>query len=134
MGEAVRRLRGNAGSASVPSGQALLASDGGQAGRLSGYASDAVVAASEAAIQADAKASSLSYLLRQRAEEALDVPPPEREVRTIIESLHIAHEAGRAADDALINVIRYELRSKPEAVLQPLTVLPAVRRRFWLRR
>ncbi len=45
-----------------------------------------------------------------------------------------AQEAAEAADDALIDAIRAELRSKPEAVLQPVTALPAVRPRFWHRR
>lgn len=101
-------------------------------GRLSAYSSDAVHAASKAAVSADVEARVLANKVAQLAKQASGLPPiaPEHEaLRKITEISSSAEEAVRAADGALIKVIRDELRSKPEAAIAP-PALPAVRRRF----
>jgi hypothetical protein len=102
-------------------------------GRLYAYASEAVRAASDAALQADVKASTLSYAAEDFRKSALDLLPNAGEtLQKITDGANSAHNEVRAADDALIEVIREELRSRPEAAMPPAQV-PAVHRGFWRR-
>lgn len=103
-------------------------------GRLYAYASEAVRAASEAALQADVKASTLSYAAED-FRKAPDLLPNAGEIlKKITEDLNSAHQEVRDADDVLIKVIRDELRSRPEAAVPPPANLPAVHRGFCHRR
>lgn len=105
-------------------------------GRLVAYASDTVMAAFNASRGAHAKVQ-VQYghraALRESARLAqesgrLEGVPDGDTMLDAQRQLDIALEAADAADQTLIDVIRVELRSKPEAVM-PSPTLPAVRRR-----
>lgn len=110
--------------------------------RLVAYATDEVLAAFEAASRAHETVRSAyahrvalreSLTLAQASGRLEGIPDPETMTKAK-RQLDGALEAAGAADDMLIDTIRIRLRSKPEAALQPLAGLPAVHRRFWLRR
>ena len=108
--------------------------------RLVAYSSDAVVDAFQATKTAHAAvrmAYSRVEMFREqiRAAQANGSPrsaPDGDEIMDAQHKLDDELEAADATDEALIKVIRDELRSRPEAALPP-TRLPAVRRRFQLR-
>jgi hypothetical protein len=92
-------------------------------GRLTAYASDAVLEAfrfaGQAHIQVVVQTNGMVDGFKETiaARRAVDLPA----------------KAAEAADEALIKLIRNELRRKPEAAVVPATAL-AKRRRFWHRR
>jgi hypothetical protein len=111
-------------------------------GRLVAYASDAVKDAFDIASSAHSEVRA-SYAHRAALRESarlaqesgrLEGVPNADTMMNAHRQLNSAQEAANAADDALIKVIRDELRSRPEAALQPVAALPAVRRRFRQRR
>jgi hypothetical protein len=108
-------------------------------GRLVAYASDAVMDAFNASRGAHAKVR-VQYgrrvALRETSRLAqasgdLKVMPNRQELNEVNRQLDDVLSAADAADEALIKVIRDELRSKPEAAIQPSAALPAMRRRIW---
>jgi hypothetical protein len=109
--------------------------------RLAAYASDVVIAASNAADKAHgevrARCSQLEALREQiRTAQLNGTPQSAPSGETMMNAnrqINSALEEAESADDALINIIREELRSKPEAIMPP-PARPAVRRRFQLRR
>lgn len=110
--------------------------------RLTAYASDVVIAASNAADKAHGEVRAARLQLEElreqiRTAQLNGTPQSAPDGETMMNAnrqISSAREAADDADDVLVNIIRDELRSKPEAALQPVTALPAVRRRFWLRR
>jgi hypothetical protein len=108
--------------------------------QLVAYASDTVTEAHKATREADATVravySHTAALSEQvRVARASGSPQSGPDASTLKEStreLDAALNAATAADEALIKVIRDELRSRPEAATPP-PALPAVRRRSWLR-
>jgi hypothetical protein len=109
-------------------------------GRLVAYASDAVMDTFNASRGAHAKVrvqySHRAALQEQiRTAQANGTPQSAPDGGTMMDAqrkLDAALEAADAADEALIKVIRDELRSKPEAATLP-ALLPAKRPRFWQR-
>ncbi|HUN34165.1 MAG TPA: hypothetical protein VMU95_19355 [Trebonia sp.] len=110
-------------------------------GRLIAYASEAVLEAFKVAREADNEVYGRYQQWQMLAEEATEAfrsgrPGAVQEVKKKGEAHKAttqAIEEANAADEALIKLIRNELRSKPEAVVVPATA-PAKRRRFWHRR
>lgn len=104
------------------------------AARLTAYASDKVLEAHKAALEAHIAAVFRVQLWRKATDDnarAADSGGP-----SIADRHQQALKAIRETDareERLIEVIRDELRSKPEAVTLPAP-LPAERRRFWHRR
>lgn len=109
--------------------------------RLASYASDVVLAASNAAGKAHgevrARWMQLGELREQiRTAQLNGTPQSAPDGETMMNAnrqINSAREAADATDDALIEIIRVELRIRPEAAMPP-PALPAVRRRFRLRR
>lgn len=110
-------------------------------GRLVAYASDAAMSAFNVASGAHGEVRG-AYAHRDALKESarlaqasgrLEGVPDGDTMMTAHRQLNNALEAAGDADDALIKVLRDELRSKPEAALPP-PALPAVRRAFWRRR
>jgi hypothetical protein len=108
-------------------------------GRLAAYASDSVRAASHAATMADLdvvqRGAEVAKLRDQlNAVGTLDREPHPEQKTMLAESLAKLNSAFKAkitAERALIEVIRDELRSRPEAAMvPPVPALPATRRRF----
>ena len=104
------------------------------------YASDAVVAASGACAQADAEVWRCYYEWRMTTEDggqtAAGNSPAEVDDETILKARKAVETALQRAeheDFALIQVIRDELRSKPDAVTRSAPQ-PGERPRFWRRR
>jgi hypothetical protein len=110
--------------------------------RLAAYASDAVMAVSNAAGKAhgevQARCLELGELREQiRTAQLNGTPQSAPDAETMMNAnrqINSAFEAAEAADDALMVIIRTELRSKPEAAVPPPAEVPAVRRRIWRRR
>jgi hypothetical protein len=110
--------------------------------RLFPYGSDAVVAACAASTRADNQVWRLYIqwqLMTDDAERAaksggLLVVADAETMLKARKAFDQAIQTAQNRDMDLIEVIRGELRSKPEAVMPPPPALPAVRRRFWLRR
>lgn len=103
--------------------------------RLYAYASDAVLAASAAAEDAHTQVQQKQYVLVLLTQQSPGVPLTQQHgeaVQRAAETFNAAIDAGRAAEDALIEVIRAELRAGPEAATLPATV-PPERRRIWHR-
>jgi hypothetical protein len=108
--------------------------------RLVAYASDAVMAAYEATRSAHSavqvRSIRVGTLLDQIESAQLSRGAKAApDVDTFVaaeEQVKAALKAANAADGALINVIRSELRSRPEAA-QPPSALPAVHSRLWRR-
>lgn len=110
--------------------------------RLVAYATDEVLEAfqaiSSAEVEAQGARADFTKVVQRvhaakesgRAEDA----PDKGELVAANEQLEQAIARAQATRERMIEVIRGELRSKPEAALQPVTALPAVRRRFWQRR
>ena len=104
--------------------------------RLAAYASDVVIAASNAADKAHgevrARCSQLGELREQIRTAQLNGTPQSAPTGETMMSanrkINDALEEAESADDALINIIREELRSRPDAATAP-PALPAVRRR-----
>lgn len=102
--------------------------------RLAAYGSDTVMDAFKAASQAHNQvrmACSRVEMFREqiRTAQVNGTPRSAPDGDTIMDAQHQldgALKAAEMADQALIDVIRDELRSKPEAALQPVTALPAV--------
>jgi hypothetical protein len=110
-------------------------------GRLAAYASEAVKGAFDIASSAHSEVRA-SYAHRAALRESaalaqesgrLEGVPNADTMMNAHRQLNSAQEAANVADDALIKVIRDELRSRPEAAM-PLPALPAVRPGFWHRR
>jgi hypothetical protein len=110
-------------------------------GRLVAYASDAVMDAFEVASRAhdevwaqyDRRVALKETIRLAQASGDLNIMPNRQEVSEVNRQLNDVLRTAEAADQALIKVIRDELRSKPEAAALPAT-LPAVRSRIWDRR
>lgn len=108
---------------------------------LAAYASDVVMAASNAAGKAHGEVRAgclqLGELREQiRTAQLNGTPQSAPDAETMMNAnrqINSAREAADATDDALIMIIRAELRSQPEAAMPPAEV-PAVRRGFWHRR
>jgi hypothetical protein len=112
-------------------------------GSLVAYASDAVMDAFTASRGAHAKVRvqySHRAALRESARLAqqssrLEGIPDSETMTDAQRQLDNALQAADAADDALIEVIRDELRSKPESAMPTVSVtVPAKRRGIWHRR
>ncbi len=108
-------------------------------GRLNAYASDAVSGASLASVVAHGTARQRFSEMRRLREQIHSGHLPrgvllDEEMAKAVQGFDGALKAASLADKTLIDAIRDELRSKPEAALPPLTALPAVRRRSLLRR
>lgn len=109
-------------------------------GRLVAYASDPVLTGFKLARGAHAAVwvarghrDALLKTRKQAKESNLPEGIPDAEIMTDGErKLNSALQDAGDRDDALIDIIREELRSRPEAALQPLTPLSAVRRKFRL--
>lgn len=106
-------------------------------GRLYAYGSDTVLAASDVARRAHREVLDRHHELEQLREavpgqeSALPENAPEREaLGRASRKLTSAMEAASAADKELRQLIRDELRSRPEAATPP-TAVPAVRRSLW---
>jgi hypothetical protein len=106
-------------------------------GRMTAYASDAVLAAYEASRTATLEVilrhgDHLTLAVENRQAAASGNPaaaPGSQATKDARKAAELALEMAKAADDALIKVIRDELRSRPEAAMAPVQV-PAPRRRF----
>jgi hypothetical protein len=109
--------------------------------RITAYASDAVMKAHKATrgahsavVVAYSHRASLQESRRLAAQTGRMEGAVSEEIMTDAErKLDAALQAADAADQALIEIIRTELRSRPEAALRS-SEIPAVRRRFWDRR
>jgi hypothetical protein len=104
-------------------------------GRLNAYASDAVRGASLASVVGHGTARQRFSEMRGLRNQIQSGHLPrgvslDEEVAKALQSFDGALKAASLADKTLIDAIRDELRSKPEAALQPLTALPAVRRKL----
>jgi hypothetical protein len=106
-------------------------------GRLVAYASDAVrdafnvasLAHDEGWAQYDRKVVLNEKIRLAQASSDLNIMPNSQEVSEVNRQLNDLMKSALAADQALIKVIRDELRSKPEAAALPVA-LPAERSRF----
>lgn len=108
-------------------------------GRLTAYASDAVLEAFRFA--SDAHIQVLMWYQQYRwttiaskkqAAQTHGMADGFNEIVSARRAIDLPAKEAEAADDALIKAIRDELRSMPEAALSP-PALPAVRRRLWQR-
>jgi hypothetical protein len=110
-------------------------------GRLAAYASDAVMDAFNASRVAHAKVKvehghravlQESARLAQAAGD-LNIVPNRQKLSEANRQLDSALQTADAADQALIDVIRDELRSKPDAPMAHAMVMPAKHHRIWAR-
>jgi hypothetical protein len=100
-----------------------------------GIAGTVVLAASAAAEDAHTQVQRKQYVLVLLTQQSPGVPFTQQHgeaVQRAAETFNAAIDAGRAAEDALIEVIRAELRAGPEAATLPATV-PPEHRRIWHR-
>lgn len=110
-------------------------------GRLAAYASDSVRDASSAAMEADWEVVQCRAEVTRCQNQVNGAETSGRQPRSVHETrvaesmakLNVALKATITADQRLIEVIRHELRSKPEAVILPVPA-PVRHPGFWHRR